>query len=196
MNLTFRQLLSQLRDSQDLFNWLFDKHVSAVSYKADKWTIDEKLQHRQRCELAYRKVIQELLGKKRVKADKMPICVRWTVNYGETERYLDTTFKNPNYTPPPKGLKPWGGRAPKGYYNCNANKYNEHFAFGYTPWSKIIDTPVIFDESEGKMKPFEALGAILWELTFHGFSEKEANAFTKKLNETLSERMTEIKKDL
>jgi hypothetical protein len=192
---TFRQLLSQYRDSQELFNWLFDKHVSAVFYKAEKWTPEERMQQRERCMLAYIKVIQELLSKKRVKAGSMPICVRWTVNYGETERYLDTTYKNPKYTPPAKGLKPWGGKAPKGHYNCNANKYNEHFAFGYEPWSKIIDTPVIFDSDE-KIGDVEALGAILWELTFHGFSEKECNAFTKKLNKTLSDRMDDIKKDL
>lgn len=195
--MTLRQLLSTWRDSEKLFTSLFDKHVSAIFYKAEKWTVEERLQSRQRCELAYRKVIQELLSKKKARKFHMPIFVKWTVNFGETERYLDATFRNPRYTPPPKGAKPWGGKnPPAGHYNCNANKYNEHFAFGYEPWSKIIDTPVILDDTGDKIDVVEALVAILWELTFHGFTEKECNTFTKKLNKTLSSRLKDIKKDI
>ncbi len=192
---TFRQLLSTYQDSQKLFDWLFEKHTSSMSYKSDKWTAEERVENRQKCQLAYVRVIQELLHKKPTKRYPMAICVKWTVNYGETERYLDATFLNPKYVAPKKGLKPWGGKnPPKGHYNCNANRHNQYFAFGYEPWSKIIDTPVVI-EGEEKIDDVELLGAILWELTFHGWSEKECNTFTRKLNRTLKSRMKEIKKD-
>lgn len=173
---TFRQLLNQHQDNTDLFEWLFDKH-----HVHKELTDDEKVERRQRNHIAYSKVIKELLSKKPTKAGSMPICVYWTVNYGETERYITTVFKNLKYVAPKKGLKPWGGaNPPKGHYNCNANRHNQYFAFGYEKWSKIIDTPVVIDGDE-KISDVEMLGAILWELTFHGWTEKKVEAFKKDL---------------
>lgn len=42
--MTLRQLLSLWQDSDDLFDWLFDHHISAISWKADKWTPEERFQ--------------------------------------------------------------------------------------------------------------------------------------------------------
>jgi hypothetical protein len=91
-------------------------------------------------------------------------------------------------------LKPWGGmrgkKVPKGYYNCNADKHSKTFACGFTPWSKLIDTPIII---ESKKTLEECLAALLWELTFYGWSETRCDANVKEIKKHIDESVKEIK---
>ena len=137
---------------------------------------------------SYSRVIQELLKKPRSRAYQYPILVKMTRQDGES--YPDVSLLNTKAVPPPKGLRPWGGKPRKGYYNCNLSKYSPHFAFGYTSWSKIVDTPVI---NRARLKNHELLAVILWELTFNGWTEEQCNDSMQMLKEKLDEARKDIK---
>ena len=138
---------------------------------------------------AYSSVIRELLAFPKQRAGRMPICVREVTDQGE--KSYDVAFLNPAYIQPPKGLKPWGGKnPPKGHYNCNANKFNQYFSFGYTEWHKLIDTEVRYDNT---LTESQVLAEILWELTFNGWTAAACKKAVKKLEKLLSEAVSEIK---
>jgi len=134
----------------------------------------------------YSKLIDELKSKPKSKSYKFPIVVKKTCQMIEKKDFIEVCLLNLKYVKPAKGLKPWGGRnCPEGYYNCNANKYNQYFAVGCSNWSDIIDTKIIV-----KVKGLEwwkVLGEILWELTFYGFTEESHEKFITKLEKSLLE---------
>ncbi len=144
---------------------------------------------------AYSGVVKELLAKPRVKAYKMPWLVREQTDFLDKIKYLDVSYLNPNYVAPKAGLKPWGGmgknpKIPKGHYNCNADKHNKTFAAGWTPWSKVIDTPII---NETKYPIERVVAEILWEMTFYGWTESRAKDSVKSLKGRLKSALKEIK---
>jgi hypothetical protein len=140
---------------------------------------------------SYQRVITELLGKRKTKKYSMPILVKLSEDWFDKHKYPDVCFLNPTYVAPRKGLKPWGGKPPKGHYNCNLKKHSQTYAMGFTPWSKIIDTPVI---NEGGFSNEQLLAEILWELTFYGWTEAKSNAKTKALTKTFIKAKKEIAK--
>lgn len=188
--ITLRQLISFVmtpdeteRRNKDWMQKRLFKHLHKIScYPFERHNPTLK-----RITSRYKTVVEELLSKKKTKPYDMPICVHVNEFSGE----IEVTLKNPKYIAPENGLLPWGGEnPPEGYYNCNDDKHNEHFAFGFTSWSKIIDTSVIVETT--KLQIWEILGEILWEMTFDGFSEKECNQNQKKLKKILDERVKEI----
>jgi len=138
---------------------------------------------------AYSKVIRELSVMPKARAHRYPVIVQ--VYREGRESYPDASLWNRAAVSPPKGMRPWGGKkAPKGYYNCNLNKYNRYFALGFTPWKKMIDTPVF---NRAKLNEHELLAAILWEMTFYGWSAKQCPKAVDDLGERFKAVREEIK---
>jgi hypothetical protein len=141
---------------------------------------------------AYQPVVKELLHKPKTKAYSLSWLVEECQNPGEKIKYIGVCFLNPKYVAPAKGLKPWGGKnPPKGHYNCNLNKHNRTFATGWTPWSKIIDTPIII--TAPKCSREQAVAEILWEMTFYGWSEEKVNTQVSVINDKIKKAEKEIK---
>jgi hypothetical protein len=129
--------------------------------------------------------------KPKVRKYSMPILVKMSEDLFDKHLYPDVCFLNHRYVAPPKGYKPWGGNKnmPPKHYNCNLNKYNKIFAIGITPWSKIIDTPII---NECGFSNEQLLAEILWEFTFYGWTEKKVETFVKGMHD----KMVKIKKEI
>jgi hypothetical protein len=203
--MTFRQLLAKVqaecpeklyaclfsRDKDGAFRRAGQFEAAASDLRNSKSDLPESRMGEVTPELtakSYSRVIQELLKKPRSRAYRYPILVRMTRQGGES--YADVSLFNTKAVPPPKGLRPWGGKPPKGYYNCNLSKYSPRFAFGYTSWSKIIDTPVV---NRARLKNHELLAVILWELTFNGWTEEQCRDSVQVLKEKLDEARKGIK---
>ena len=141
---------------------------------------------------SYRAVVYELLEKPKARKYHMPILVRESEDWYDKHKYADVCFLNPKYVAPPKGYKPWGGNKnmPAKHYNCNLNKHNKTFAMGFTPWSKLIDTPIV---NEAGYANESVLAEILWELTFYGWTENRVNLKVKEIEGSLDQAMKEIK---
>jgi len=143
----------------------------------------------------YSKVVKELLGKPHVCAYEFSFLVQETEDWFDKKKYSDVCFLNPKYIAPKKGLKPWGAskdktKIPKGYYNCNDNKYSRTFSVGWASWSEIIDTPIIND---AKYSLDRMVSEILWEMTFYGWSEKAVNDSITDINSKMKIAMKESK---
>jgi hypothetical protein len=145
-------------------------------------------------EFNYSRVVKELMGKPKVKADKMPILVRINVDPFDKKEYIDVCLLNPRYVKPPKGAKPWGAKrgqkVPKGKYNIDLNKYNQYFSIMGTRWSKIIDTEVV---NKAGCSNEEAVARILWELTFDGWTEEKVVEKTNFIMDRIKEAEKDIK---
>ena len=142
----------------------------------------------------YGKVVKELLGKPKAKAHSMSILVRNEVDPFDKQTYIGVCLLNPRYVNPPKGAKPWGGKrgqkVPKGKYNVNLSKYNQHYSMMGIGWSKLIDTPV---KNEAGCSNEECAARILWELTFDGWTEEKAKEKTEFIKERIKEAEKQIK---
>ena len=145
-------------------------------------------------ESAYSKVVAELLGKRRVKKYHMNWFIEEIPDIFDGIKYAHVCFLNTKYVAPKTGLKPWGGstgkKMPRGYYNCNANKHNKHFGCGFTPWSKLIDTPII---NAAGFSMERVVAEILWELTFYGWTESKMKRKVKEICGRIEESRSEIK---
>ena len=191
--ITLRQLISFVKKDDDtqprnkkwmlkrLYKYLWDMH---------QYPFDKKNPSLTKITRQYEDVITELLSKKKVKSNAMPIVAR---SMKPDDDRIEIALLNLKYEVPKRGLKPWGGKnPPKGYYNCNSYKHNKYFGFGKSSWSKLIDTPII-DETMS-LQPWELLGEILWELTFDGNTEKQCDKNFEILKEKLSKAIKEIKR--
>jgi hypothetical protein len=186
--LTLRQLISLVRNTpgweEKMFQHLFkrDQRVFSTGKKIDI----------EQTRGAYSHVLNELLDKPKAKSFKYPICVKTTVDPFDKRKFTDVCLINPNYEAPAPGLKPWGGNPPEGHYNLNLNKHNQWFAFGWTTWSKLIDTTVLI-QTEKPLPLWQVLGYILWDLTFDGWTEKLTEKNHKVLEKQLAKSMKQIK---
>lgn len=173
-----------------VFEYIWKKDQN-MAYAGDRPTMAQTTK-------SYGHVITELLSKPSTRADKMPICVRVCNDFIDKSDYVDVCFKNPNFVAPKKGLKPWGclkgQKPPKGHYNVNSNKHNKYYAFGWTPWSKIIDTPIVIEGKAKKLPLSHVLGEILWEMTFNGWTEEKCEEKGEEIKERLKEAEKDIKK--
>ena len=190
--LTLRQLISYIKCRE---GW--EEKVYQHLFKRDKetYTMGKTIDITKTRE-GYGHVMTELLAKKEAKPYKYPICVRDNVDPFDKTSHVEVCLMNPNYEKPAKGLKWWGGKsgsskAPAGRYNINLEKHNQWFAFGYTDWSKIIDTK-IFVKTKQKIEFHEVLARILWELTFDGWTEIDVKKNTKKLMKTLEKATKQV----
>lgn len=185
---TFRNLLEGIHDYTKVYQYI-NKKDQGYAAESDRPTLVQTQSH-------YSPVIAELLGKKKTKPFKFPIHVAMEKDIVDKHKYVSVRLFNPKYVKPAKGLKPWGctkgERPPKGHYNVNADKHNQYFAFGFTTWSDIIDTPVIIDNSVKHLSIDALLAEILWELTFYGWSEETHKESMSKLEERLAQSIKEI----
>lgn len=183
--MTLRQLLESV-DLGKMFV-LINKKDSKNAAKCDRPSMEQTTS-------SYNAVVNELLGKPKARKYSMPILVKESEDWFDKHKYADVCFLNPKYVAPKKGLKPWGGtrgkKIPKGHYNCNDNKHNKTFAMGWTPWSKLIDTPVI---NEAGYTDEKVLAEILWELTFYGWTEKKVDVRVKEIEGKIKEAIKEVK---
>lgn len=179
--MTLRELL-QRASFQEVFEYINEKDNSYPNKKpvSVKVTVN-----------AYMPVIKELLSKPLAKAYPKHIHVEEVIDDGE--KYADVYLVNTNYVAPKPGLKPWGGskgsKIPKGHYNCNLEKYNKRFAFGFVKWGKLIDTPI---ENHTSYDNNKLLAEILWELTFYGWTEANID----KTMQMITGRVNEAKKQI
>jgi len=143
---------------------------------------------------SYTKVVQELLSKPRVRAYKYPWLVQESLDPFNHKKYADVCYLNPSYVEPAEGLKPWGGskgkKVPKGYYDANNSKCSRTFGVGFTPWSKIIDTPII---NEANYSLERVVAEILWEMTFYGWTEEKVKTKVFEITGKLKKAQKEIK---
>ena len=183
--MTLRELLMSvdLNEVYRLINKEDSKNVAACDRPSIKKTVD-----------SYTDVVNELLSKPKVCAYKMDWVVKESLDIFDKVMYADVSFLNKKYIAPAKGLKPWGGekgkKIPRGHYNCNDNKYNQYFACGFTPWSKIIDTPVI---NEAGYTLERVVAEILWEMTFYGWTEKKVDVHIKDIKVKIDKAMKQVK---
>jgi hypothetical protein len=185
---TLRNILDGMYDYTGIYKYI-NKKDQGYAGESDRPTLIQT-------QSQYSPVIAELIGKKKATPFKFPIYVDMEKDICDKHKYVSVYLINPKYVKPPKGLKPWGAikgeKVPKGHYNINADKYNKKFAFGFTSWSKIIDTPVIADNSVKHLSTNAILGEILWELTFYGWSEEKHKESMDKLEERLAQSIKEI----
>lgn len=158
-----------------------------------KGVVRDRLTLTQVCD-QYEPVRNELLSKPVVKPYKMSWIIKESIDPFDKHRYPDVCFLNPKYVAPKKGLKPWGGtkgkKVPKGCYNANDYKYNEFFAAGFVPWSRVIDTPII---NRAKYPLNKVVAEMLWEITFYGWSEDKTEKRVKEIEGKISEAKKEVK---
>lgn len=144
--------------------------------------------------ISYGRVIKELLSKPKVRAYHMPIVVENAIDQFDKTPYIDVYLRNRKYVKPPKGKKPWGGvrgkKIPKGKYNANLSKYNLRYSLMGVRWGKLIDTPI---ENKSENSNEEVIAAILWQLTFDGWTEEKAAKSVEILKGRLKEATDEIK---
>jgi len=180
--MTFRELLKTV-DLNEVYRYINKKDSKNIA-ACDRPSMEQTIG-------SYTRVVNELIQKPKARKYSMSILVRETKDFFDKHKYADVCFLNPKYIAPPKGLKPWGGKnPPAGHYNVNNNKYSRIFAMGWTPWSKIIDTPVINDAG---YSPERLLAEILWELTYYGWTEEMVNINVKEISKNVKKARKEIK---
>jgi hypothetical protein len=171
-----------------------DKIYHFINKQEQRDVIERKMVSLEKTIRLYSHVVEELLSKPKVKAYRLTWFVQESFDPFDREKYIDVCFLNPNYVAPKKGLKPWGGgrgkKIPKGHYNCNAARHNRLFSAGSEPWSEIIDTPIV---NNTKYTLEEILACILWELTFHGFTENKVKENVKRFCNSIKLAEKEIK---
>jgi hypothetical protein len=148
----------------------------------------------------YSAVVTELLALKPHKPYKYPWCIRYQEDwykkyckennkkYDGDGRYINVCLYNPDYVEPNPSLKPYGRikneKVPAGHYDCNADKYNEFFAAGFTSWNNVIDSEIINVIGISLEK---SIAELLWELTFWGWTNKKVKENIKDLEGRLEE---------
>lgn len=186
--LTLRQLISLVKEHK---GW--EEKTYQHLFKRDQRTFSKgKLITIEQTRRAYGRVLDELLSKPKTTSYKYPICVKTSTDHFDKRKFTDVCLINPNYEAPAPGLKPWGGKPPKGHYNLNLNKHNQWFAFGWTTWSKLIDTKIVI-QTEKTLPLWQVLAYILWDLTFDGWSEKQTEQNHKVIEKQLAKSMKQIK---
>lgn len=180
--MTLRQLLHAV-DLDKVYEYINTKDCD-MEPKTHVPTLDQTI-------AAYTPVVEELMKKPKVRRYSMDILVQETEDWFDHHKYADVCLLNRKYVAPKKGLKPWGGKnPPAGHYNCNLSKHNRTFAIGFTPWSKIIDTPVVNKAGYDNERVF---AEILWELTFYGWTEAKVEKKTTEIKGKLDQSLKEIK---
>ena len=180
MKLTLRKLIKLVQENsaEDLIKCLS---------RQDKFSLSEPVPISV-IKAAFTDVMTELLSKPKTRAYAMPIVVR--KNDLDPEASPEVLFLNRRYQAPPVGLLPLGGKNPPlGRYNINLHKYNQYYGFGWTPWSLIIDTPII---DECKLAAPELLSVILWGITVNGWTEDECLQTNKLLEARLLQALKEV----
>lgn len=183
--MTLREHLKSI-DRTKIFEYIFIKDSQYIA-ECDRPTMEKVVRN-------YSHVIDELLSKPIVPPYKYPIVVRMNTDWYDGHEYLHSNFKNLSYEPPPENLKPFYSdknhpQVPDGFYDANDEKYIDCYGFGMEKWSVIIDCDVLNESG----KPIEnAIGEILWELTFHGWTEKKAAANVEKIMECIEESIKTI----
>lgn len=113
------------------------------------------------------------------------------------EDWINVSTVNPDYVRPyPDDLRPWGGNsddendAPEGHFNVNWKGYNETYGFGFGNWGDSVFGPVFIKDEKVESElntPAKIVGEILWEMTFHGWSQKTQKDFLKELDRRAGE---------
>lgn len=174
--MTLRELL-KTTDMEEVISYI-NKKDSGYIVESDRPSLEET-------DISYSSVIVELLALPVKKPYKYSIVVKLELDLLDNNLYPSVLFLNNKYVKPEAGLLPYftstGKRTPKGHYNANADKHIDYYAFGFVDWAKIIDTPVIIDESAKELSLYAVLGEILWELTYNGWTRKDSNLNNKKL---------------
>ena len=143
---------------------------------------------------AYGNVVHKLLKLPKTKP-VYPVAIR-RVHYppdeqGKRSAYYTCSFFNPNYTPPPRGRKPWHGKSDdkddhlKGCYNASYNGHQKYFGMDFAPWEDLVDAEVLCPKT---IAAATAVAIVLWEITFFGFdNEKAISEMTKLANKAMEE---------
>ena len=142
----------------------------------------------------YGKVVRRLLDLPKVKP-AYPIAIHREYELpdrkGKRSAYYACSFRNPDYTPPPRGRKPWHGKSddrddhPDGCYNASYNGHQKYFGMDLAPWEDLVDAEVLCPKT---IATETAVAIVLWEITFFGFdNEKAISEMTKLANKAMEE---------
>lgn len=177
-NMKLRELLRRCA-LDEVFQKLYQRH------HPDERTVNPaKLTKLRR---AYGKVVRKLLKLPKSKP-AYTIAVHRVYELpdrkGMRSAYHTCSFVNPNYTPPPRGKKPWHGRSedkddhPKRCYNASYEGYQRYFGVELEPWEDFVDAEVLCPKT---IAAETAVAIVLWEITFFGFDNKQAISEMKAL---------------
>jgi hypothetical protein len=129
---------------------------------------------------AYGKVVRRLLDLSKEKP-AYPIAIHRVYESpgrkGERSAYHACSFRNPDYTPPPRGRKPWHSKSedkddhPDGCYNASYNGHQKYFGMDLAPWEDLVDAEVMHPKY---IAAATVVAIVLWEITFFGFNNKKA----------------------
>lgn len=181
-SLTFRDALKTC-NVDNVCALLYKRHVAM--------SIIGEIDNEQKYKVTYQNIISTLLRKRKTRS-KMHITIEKFVDVCD-ESYNEVYLLNPRYEEPPADLKCWGGKnPPKGYYNCNLKKYSKYWGFGDTPWAELVSSKVI---NNINLTIDELVAEIVWELTFHGYTEKQIHAFYGTLKTLVKEVKSKNKKE-
>jgi hypothetical protein len=163
------------------------KILEAVYAIESKHEEDSLIDAQAKCFGTYEKVIESLINfaPRKTFRDKHELRAYLSEDMLNPEdSYIHWSMYNKNYEEPAEGLKPWGGEhddpndAPEGYFNVNWENYCPHFSLSGVPWRIIANLDVTFDdtvkESMGETSMEEIFAALLYDLTFDGYTEYEA----------------------
>lgn len=127
---------------------------------------------------SYGKAVEEMLSNKVIHTTDVIIVKKqldWYYDYlmehpAEARKYKDTKY-NPD------------GSLDKEHYtyidvNLRTDS-NEEFGIGSQSWAELISMEI---ENKTNLQNEELLGEILWEITFHGFSESKVMKFWENLS--------------
>jgi len=176
----FRELI-QLCSFDEVCRKLYRRH-----HRSEKTVDPVKLDKLNR---AYGNAVRNLLALPKTKP-AYPIAIHRVYEpsdkKGKRSAYHTCSFANPNYTPPPRGKKPWHGKSddkddhPKGSYNASFDGHQKYFGMDLAPWEDLVDAKVLCPKN---LTAETVVANILWEITFFGFDNAKAIGEMSKLAE-------------
>ena len=176
--LTYRQLLQKC-NREVLNSILLSKTLDGL-VRWDKSTASKLEKAWETVNKGYGHVI-ETMTKKIGKYPKFAIIVELvpeeTYHYaGQTETvppYISVNYYNSGAKQMPENVK---------FGEEDVDEYHKYLGFGFSPWDKFVDSDVVISldavQHIGNINFYEKVAAeILWEQTFHGFTEADNKAF-------------------
>jgi len=183
----------------DVYTYIFNKESDAYSRGVN---LDKII-------LAYSKVIEDLKSRPEMSVDtkiSVDYDIDWYWDYLkqhpdkktkedsdniEDYKYINVSLLNSEYeSEPPSNLAPWGGSSdnkndcPEGYYNLNYKGYQKRYGISGQYWTEFVNMEIVNNDN---LDDSDLLAEILWELTFHGFTEKVSTEFWEEMGRRVKE---------
>ena len=185
-------------EKQNLQYWLENiGHHSVAEYAVQLGDDYAEFEYKEALHARYMEIIQELIdfAPRKTYRDQHELIVMRHTEFGGAEEYFHWSLTNKQYIEPDESLKPWGGDfedindAPEGCYNVNHVQNIRSYSMAGIPWRILANLDVNVDMSTDGFSLEEVFGALLYDLTFDGFTEYEAHFGFKKKMDSIQERV-------